>query len=87
MGVSSLLFHGDSRTQASWPAKHVYPLGHFNDSPPQKFELNTTLMAGRSSSPPRTDPRDDILLQNENSQMLLETNCKIYFGAAGVLGL
>lgn len=56
MGVSSLLFHGDSRTQAIWPAKHVYLLSHFNGSHPQKSELNTILMAGRSLSPPRANP-------------------------------
>lgn len=44
-------------------------------------------MVGRPSQTPRTYPRDYTLLQNANSQMLLETNCKIYFRAAGVQGL
>lgn len=83
MGVSSLLHHVGSGHQA---CKHLYLLSHFNSDPSQRFELNTMLATGRLSPPPRTYPRDYTLLQNANSQMLLETNCKIYFRAAGLQG-
>lgn len=81
MGVSSLLHHVGSGYQA---CKHLYLLSHFNSAPSQRFELNTVLVAGRPSPPPRTYPRDYTSIQNANSQTLLETNCKIYFRAAGV---